>query len=149
MRSLIEPAYLSPSIAPFRCKKQKNRNVGSTEHFWGPVFSYWRADGVRRRLSPTQEMYNNSNLTSASGTKREEGSDGIIPDTLVYTVNFSCSHRQELPILEQAGKVAAVTTAIPPALAWESCRRWIWCDRGHCVWAAVQVSEYELIFCSA
>ena len=39
----------------------------------------------------TQEKYNNSNLTSASGTKREEGGDGDTPDTLVYTLDHSRS----------------------------------------------------------
>ena len=64
-----------------------------------------------------KEKYNHTNLTSVSGTKREEGGDGVTPDTLVYT--FDHSHSRGIGGTNHRGnwESAAPSAATPPTSA--------------------------------
>ena len=65
----------------------------------------------------TKEKYNHSNLTSASETKREEGGDGVTPDTVVYTFDHSRSRGLGGTNHGENRESAAPSAATPPASA--------------------------------
>ena len=65
----------------------------------------------------TPEKYNHSNLTAASETKREEGGDGVTPDTLVHTFDHSHSRGIGGTNHRDNWEGAAPSGATPPASA--------------------------------
>ena len=115
---VIDRACAPKSVhRPFLMQKTKEQQ--SRKHTTLPRATLHRVEGRRswRTSITTQREVYHSNLTSASATKREEGGDGVTPDTLVYTFDHSRSRGIGGTNHRDKGEDAAPSTATPPASA--------------------------------
>ena len=117
------PEVIDRACAPKSVRRtfpsKKTKEQQSRKHTTLPRAILHGMEGRRgwRTSVTTQEKYNHSNPTSASVTKREEGGDGVTPDTLVYTFDYSRSRGLGGTNLRRNKEGVAPSAAIPPASA--------------------------------